>query len=165
MFHSFANIRYSYFNDKTFFLATDNPLFCFRSVTMRNNFGEIESPLSVLLVHVQKNMVEQRLASSTTGTVQQSMLSLKNLMKENEEAKARQDLTLEERLEVKNIEEQIEIAQAKLTEMMMKKTEETKEGKDKDSKSKLMEDYDTGTNVQKIQGTDFDFIENIFPKL
>ena len=132
---------------------------------MRNSFGEIESPLSVLLVHAQKNMLEQRLASSTTGTVQQSMLSLKNLMKENEEAKARQDLTLEERLEVKNIEEQIEIAQAKLTEMMMKKTEETKEGKDKDSKSKLMEDYDTGTNVQKIQGTDFDFIENVFPKL
>ena len=140
-------------------------IICCRSVTMRNNFGEIESSLSVLLVHVQKNMVEQRLASSTTGTVQQSMLSLKNLMKENEEAKARQDLTLEERLEVKNIEEQIEIAQAKLTEMMMKKTEETKEGKDKDSKSKLMEDYDTGTNVHKIQSTDFDFIENIFPKL
>ena len=132
---------------------------------MRNNFGEIESPLSVLLVHVQKNMVEQRLASSTTGTVQQSMLSLKNLMKENEEAKARQDLTLQQRLEVKNIEEQIEKSQAKLTEMMKKKTEETKEGKDKDSKSKLMEDYDTGTNVHKIQGTDFDFIENIFPKL
>ena len=110
-------------------------------------------------------MVEQRLASSTTGTVQQMMLNLNNMMKENEEAKSRQELTLEERLEVKKIEEQIEMMQAKLTEMMMKKTEETKEGKDKDSKSKLMEDYDTGTNVQKIQGTDFDFIENIFPKL
>ena len=75
---------------------------------MRNSFGEIESPLSVLLIHVQKNMVAQRLASSTTGTVQQMMLSLNNLMKENEQAKARQDLTLQQRLQVKNIEEQIE---------------------------------------------------------
>ena len=132
---------------------------------MRNSFGEIESPLSVLLIHVQKNMVAQRLASSTTGTVQQMMLNLNNMMKENEEAKSRQELTLEERLEVKKIEEQIEIFQARLKEMMMKKTEETKEGIDKDSKSKLMEDYDTGTNVHKIQSTDFDFIENIFPKL
>lgn len=132
---------------------------------MQNNFGEIESALAVLLVHVQQNMVAERLASSTTGTVQEMMRNLIVLQKENEHAKTRQDLTLEERLELKNMGEQIEIAHSKLTDMMTRKTEETKGGKEKDNKSKLREEYDTGTNVNKLTSKQFDFIEDIFPTL
>ena len=132
---------------------------------MLNNFGEIESGLSVLLVHVQKHMLASRLYDSTTGNVQDMMVATTKLMKENDQAKLRQDLTIEERLEVKNIEEQIDLAQAKLRDMMTRKTNETKEGKD--NKSKIKEDLndDSNTNGSRVASKPFNFIDEIFQKL
>lgn len=130
---------------------------------MLNSFGEVESGLSALLVHVQKNMIEERFAGSTTRTVQEEYRKVVEMEKENKQAKLRQDMTLEQRLEVKNIEEQIEIVQAKLTQTMNKKIEETKNAKD--DRSQLLDEYDTEAKVTKITSKQFDFIGEIFPTL
>ena len=130
---------------------------------MLNSFGEVESGLSALLVHVQKNMIEERFAGSTTRTVQEEYRKVVEMEKENKQAKLRQDMTLEQRLEVKNIEEQIEIVQAKLTQTMNKKIEETKNAKD--DISQLLDEYDTQAKVTKITSKEFDFIGEIFPTL
>ena len=131
---------------------------------MLNNFGEIESGLAVLLVHVQKSMVSKKLASSTTATVQQMMRSLNDLMKENEQAKTREDLTFEERLEVKKIDDHIRQARTKLDDLMRIKTEETKSAT-KDPAAKLLEDNDTEATISRVNSKPFDFVENIFPTL
>jgi hypothetical protein len=128
-----------------------------------NSFGEVESGLSALLVHVQKNMIEERFAGSTTRTVQEEYRKVVEMEKENKQAKLRQDMTLEQRLEVKNIEEQIEIVQAKLTQTMNKKIEETKNAKD--DRSQLLDEYDTEAKVTKITSKQLDFIGEIFPTL
>ena len=129
---------------------------------MLNNFGEIESGLSVLLVHVQKSMVAKKLASSTTATVQQQMRSLNDLMKQNEQQKTREDLTIEERLEVKKIDDHIRQARTKLDDLMRIKTEETKSAT-KDAATKLLEDTDT--TISRVNSKQFDFLEDIFPTL
>ena len=126
---------------------------------MLNNFGEIESGLSALLVHVQKKMDPLKMESSTTRTVQQEMQKCTEMMKENEQAKLRQDMTMEQRLEVQNIEEQIEIVRAKLTQIMTKKIDESKNAKD-DMATK----DDNEAKVTKINSKQFDFLE-IFPTL
>ena len=130
---------------------------------MLNNFGEVESGLSALLVHVQKKMLGEKFASSTTSTVQEEMPKLMKMMKENEQAKLRQDMTSEQRLEVENIEEQIEIVYAKLSQILEKKTEETKNAKD--DRKEFLDEYDTGAKVTKIISKQFDFIGEIFPTL
>ena len=65
---------------------------------------------------------------------------------------------MEERLEVTKIEEQIEQAQTKLNDMMRRKTEESKSAT-KDTAAKLLEDYDTGTDISRINSKHFNVIE------
>ena len=119
---------------------------------MLNNFGEVESGLPVLLVHVQKRMMSKCLV---TGTVQDMMRELQIKMAENAKAKKRDDLTSDEPLKKSPEEDQINALLKELTEMineMTKKTEEIKENKEED----------TETNVTKITSKPFNFIDEVF---
>ena len=119
---------------------------------MLNNFGEVESGLPVLLVHVQKRMMSKCLV---TGTVQDMMRELQIKMAENAKAKKRDDLTSDEHLKKSPEEDQINALLKELTEMineMTKKTEEIKENKEED----------TETNVTKITSKPFNFIDEVF---
>ena len=131
---------------------------------MLNNFGEVESGLAVLLVHVQKNMVAKKLVCSTTADVQQMMRNLNDLMKENIQMKGRDDLTIEESIEVKKIDDDIKQAQEKLEHLIKIKTEETKSAT-KDPKAKLLEDDDAVTKSRRVTSKPFDFVDDIFPTL
>ena len=125
---------------------------------MRNNFGEVESGLPVLLVHVQKRMISKCLA---TGTVQDMMRKLQSKMAETAEAKKRDGLTWEEHLKITDEENQITVLLEELTEMMnemTKKTEEIKENKEE-------KDEQQETNVTKITSIPFNFHDDIFPTL
>ena len=119
---------------------------------MLNNFGEVESGLPVLLVHVQKRMMSKCLV---TGTVQDMMRELQIKMAENAKAKKRDDLASDEHLKKTPEEDQINALLKELTEMineMTKKTEEIKENKEED----------TETNVTKITSKPFNFIDEVF---
>ena len=121
---------------------------------MCNNYGEFESGLAVLLVHVQTSMLAKKLASSKTVTVQHMMRSLTEL----EKTKTSGALNLEE---LHEIEQHIEKARSKLTALMHSKTEETKTAPI-DAETKLLEEGDTGCSVNRIAGKPFHFDEYLF---
>ena len=120
---------------------------------MLNNFGEAESGLPVLLVHIQKSMPE--MFKNCTGTVQDMMRKLQIKMKETAEAKQKAGLSCDR---ITHEEEENKALLEDLAEMINKRTEETKENKEE-------KDEQQETNVTKIISTPFNFLEDIFPKL
>ena len=129
---------------------------------MRNNFGEFESGLAVLLVHVQKN--RSRIASTTTETVQETMRTLNDFQRKKEELTySGKELNLEEQLEVRKIEEHIEQASTKLTDLMNTKTEETKSSTQDAPKPKLLDDDDEDSQKTRITSTPFNFEQDFYP--
>ena len=134
----------------------------FRSVPMRNNFGEFESGLAVLLVHVQKR--RERVASTTTETVQETMQKLKDFERKKKELTySGKELNSDEQLEVRKIEERIEQASTKLKDLMNTKTEETKSRTQDAPKPKLLDDDDDEQPKTRITSTPFNFEQDFYP--
>ena len=128
---------------------------------MRNNFGEFESGLAVLLVHVQKS--KSKGDSTATETVQETMRTINEFERKKEKLTyGGKELNSEEQLEVRKIEESIAQANTKLFHLMSTQTEETKFGTEVAPKPKLLEDDDDEYLRKRITSTPFNFEQDFY---